>query len=143
YTLSLFLQDQDSGKSGTISFTGEFNGMLTADSSNITNTFVGPTTQTLVLGDHLYTVSIGPYSAPGPTGVVNVGGIGARADVKVSTIFHTPEPSSCLLALVGTACLAFVRPRGLRRGQRSEVRDQRSEVRSQKSEVRSRGFADL
>jgi len=109
YTLSLFLQDQDSGKSGTVSFTGEFNGTLTAGSSNITNTFVGPTTQTLVLGDHLYTVAIGPYAAPGPTGVLNVGGIGARADVKVSTIFHTPEPNSCLLALLGIAGVAFVR----------------------------------
>src|SRR5262249_26863637 len=75
YTLSLFLQDKDSGKSGTIAFTGEFNGTLTAHSSNITNTFAGPATQTLELGDHLYTVTIGPYSAPGPTGVVNVGGI--------------------------------------------------------------------
>src|SRR4029079_13391393 len=42
YTLSLFLQDQDSGKSGTIAFTGAFNGTLTADNSNVTNTFVGP-----------------------------------------------------------------------------------------------------
>jgi hypothetical protein len=119
YTLSLFLQDQDSGKSGTVAFTGAFNGMLTSESSNITNTFVGPTTQTLVLGDHLYTVSIGPYAAPGPTGVLNVGGIGARADVKVSSIFHTPEPSSCLLALLGTAGLAFVRPRGQRSARRA------------------------
>ncbi|HEY7310164.1 MAG TPA: hypothetical protein VH643_12450 [Gemmataceae bacterium] len=111
YTLSLSLQDQASGKSGTLAFTGEFNGTLTANSSNIKNTFTGATTQTLTLGDHLYTVTIGPYAAPGPTGAVNSGSIAARAEVTVSTIFHTPEPNSCVLALLGGACAALVRPR--------------------------------
>ena len=112
YTLSLFLQDQDSGKSGTLSFTGEFNGTLTADSSNIANTFVGAMTQTLQLGDHLYTVTIGPYGPPGPTGASNSGSIAGRAEVTVSTIFQLPEPSSVLLAFLGASCsLAFVRRR--------------------------------
>jgi hypothetical protein len=117
YTLSLFLQDQDSQKSGTVTFTGEFNGTLTAESSNIKNTFVGQTTQTLVLGDHLYTVTIGPYTPPGPTGALNVGSIAARAEVSVSTIFHLPEPSSGALALfavcgwlIGRRRRWFIRP---------------------------------
>lgn len=109
YKLGLFLKDQASGQSGTISFTGEFNGTLTADSSNIKNTFVGPTTQTLTLGNHLYTVSIGPYGPPGPTGAVNSGSIAARAEVTVSTIFQTPEPTSGFLALVGGAFVPLVR----------------------------------
>ncbi|MHB1422950.1 MAG: hypothetical protein ACYC3I_07110 [Gemmataceae bacterium] len=112
YTLSLFLQDQDSGKSGTVAFTGAFNGTLTAESSNISNTFLGSTTKSLALGDHLYTVAIGPYSAPGPTGAVNSGSIAARAEVTVSTILHLPEPSSVVLALLGAGCgLACVRRR--------------------------------
>jgi hypothetical protein len=112
YTLSLFLQDQDSGKSATISFTGEFNGTLTADSTKITNTFVGATTQSLVLGNNVYTVTIGPYTSPGPTGAVNSGSIAARADVKVSPVIASPEPSTGLLALLGAGCgLAFVRQR--------------------------------
>ncbi|MGH7222310.1 MAG: hypothetical protein ACRELF_03715 [Gemmataceae bacterium] len=112
YALNLYLQDQDSGKSGTLSFTGEFNGMLTGDSSNLANTFVGQTTQSLVLGDHLYTVTIGPYAPPGPTGAVNSGSISARAEVTVSTIFQLPEPSSGMLAILGASCgLAFVRRR--------------------------------
>jgi hypothetical protein len=112
YTLSLYLQDTASGKSGTLSFTGEFNGTLTADNSNITNTFLGQTMQSITLGDNLYTVTIGPYSAPGPTGAVNSGSIAARAQVQVSTIFHLPEPSSCLLAVMGAAgSLALVRLR--------------------------------
>jgi hypothetical protein len=102
YTLSLFLQDQDSKKSGTLAFNGQFNGTLTADSSNITNTFTGDTTQKLVLGDHLYTVTIGPYSAPGPPGAVNSGSIAARAEVTVS-LLSLPEPSSFVLAFVGAA----------------------------------------
>lgn len=111
YTLKLFLQDQTSGKSGTIAFTGEFNGTLTANSSNIKNTFTGPATQTLTLGNHLFTVTIGPYGAPGPTGAINSGSIAARAEVTVSTIFQTPEPTSGVLALLGSVCVAFVRPR--------------------------------
>lgn len=111
YTLSLSLQDQASGKSGTVAFTGEFNGTLTAESSNIKNTFLGATTQTLTLGNHLYTVTIGPYAPPGPTGVVNSGSIAARAEVTVSTIIQTPEPNSCVLALLGGVCAMLVRPR--------------------------------
>lgn len=111
YSLTLFLMDQDSQKGGTISFNGEFNGTLTADSSNLTNTFVGPTTQTLQLGDHLFTVKIGPFSAPGPTGAVNSGSIAATAQVTVSTIFNLPEPSGFVLALVGISCWTLTRRR--------------------------------
>jgi hypothetical protein len=115
YTLNLTLQDQASGHSGTLAFTGEFNGTLTANSSNVSNTFTGPTTQTLTLGNHLYTVTIGPYAAPGPTGAVNSGSIAARAEVTVSTIFHTPEPNSCVLALLGGVCATLVRCRRRRK----------------------------
>ncbi len=108
YTLGLYLQDQDSHQSGTVSFTGEFNGTLTANSSNIANTFTGQTTRTLTLGDHLYTVTIGPYTAPGPTGAVNSGSIAARAEVTISTIFHLPEPSSFVLAVLGMSGLMMV-----------------------------------
>jgi hypothetical protein len=113
YTLTLYLQDKDSGKSGTLSFTGEFNGALTADSTNLTNTFTGATTQSLVLGNNVYTVTIGPYTSPGPTGAVNSGSIAARAEVKVSPVIASPEPSSGLLAMLGVVgCgLALVRRR--------------------------------
>jgi hypothetical protein len=103
YTLSLSLGDQASGASGTVTFTGEFNGTLTSTNSNIANTFLGATTQTLVLGDHLYTVTMNSYTPPGPTGAENSGSIAARAEVTVSTIMHLPEPSSIVLALVGAA----------------------------------------
>jgi hypothetical protein len=101
YSLDLFLQDKASGQSGTLAFTGEFNGTITAKSTLITNTFTGQTTQTLVLGDHLFTVTIGPYSAAGPPGAVNAGSIAARAEITVSSIFHLPEPSAFVLASLG------------------------------------------
>ena len=111
YALNLFLQDKVSGISRTLTFDGEFSGTLTADNSNITNTFTGKTTQTLVLGDHLFTVTIGPYSAPGPTGAVNTGSIAARAEVAVSTICHLPEPSAFMLASLGGCGLLAARRR--------------------------------
>lgn len=107
YALNLYLQDKDSGASGTLAFNGEFNGTLTANNSNISNTFTGKATQSIVLGDHLFAVTIGPYSAPGPTGAVNAGSIAARAQVTVSTIFHLPEPSAFVLASLG-GCAVFV-----------------------------------
>src|SRR4051794_11074935 len=79
YTLSLFLQDVDSGLSGTVTFTGQFDGSISALNSNLKNTFTGQTTQTLVLGNHKYTASVGPYSPPGPTNSSNAGSIGAHA----------------------------------------------------------------
>jgi hypothetical protein len=111
YQLSLFLQDQTSGKSGTLTFTGEFNGTLTANSTILTNTFVGPATQTLTLGDNLYTVTIGSYAAPGPTGEVNSGSIAAQAQVTVSSIFQLPEPNSSVLAFFGVWGLLMMRRR--------------------------------
>jgi hypothetical protein len=113
YTLSLYLQDTASGKSGTVSFTGEFNGTLTASSTNLTNSFLGAMTQAIVLGNNQYTVTIGPFTAPGPTGASNSGSIAARAEVKVSPVISSPEPSSCLLAMLGVCggLAAFVRRR--------------------------------
>lgn len=102
YTLSLYLKDSASGNSGTVSFVGIFNGTLTASSSNITNTFVGPATQSLVLGGNLYTVTIGAYVPPGPTGALNAGSISAHATITVQSIVQSvPEPTT--LALAGIA----------------------------------------
>src|SRR5262249_37343370 len=66
YTLMLTLNDQGSGASGSLVFTGELSGTATAGSANITNTFTGIGVQSVQLGDNLYTVTIGPFTAPGP-----------------------------------------------------------------------------
>jgi hypothetical protein len=111
YTLGLTLTDQASGVSGNLNFTGELNGTLTATSSLITNTFTGLTTQSLVLGDNLYTVTVDSYTAPGPPGSANAGSIGAVATVS---IFHLPEPSTLVLSGLGACFLALAARR--RRG---------------------------
>jgi hypothetical protein len=117
YTLQLTLTDSASGQTGTATFTGIFNGTLTANSSNITNTFTGSTTVVLDLGTNQYTVNLTAYTPPGPTGSVNAGAIGAHATVVVEPIGPvslTPEPSAALLAACGLP-LALLQYRRSRR----------------------------
>ena len=86
---------------GTAVFHGVFNGTLTADSSNIANTFVGPTKAVLDLGSNEYVIDLTAFTPPGPTGSVNAGAIGAHATVTVEPIHpvaDSPEPSTLLLA---------------------------------------------
>jgi hypothetical protein len=109
YALSLSLKDLASSAGATLTFTGLFNGTATATSANITNTFTGPTTQSVVLGSNLYTVTIGPYVAPGPTGALNSGGISGHARVTVESVTQaslTPEPGTLLLACLALPLLA-------------------------------------
>jgi hypothetical protein len=113
YSLNLTIQDTASGKSHTFTFNGQLNGSLTATTSNLANTFVGPTTLQWTLGNHLYTVAIGPYVPPGAPGTSNAGSISARALVTVQTL---PEPSSLLMAALGGGLL------GLRRWRRRQGR---------------------
>jgi hypothetical protein len=120
YTESLTLTDDASHQSGTLAFTGLFNGTLTPTQANITNTFTGKTTQTLLLGGHLYTVHLDQYIPPTPATAGSFG-----ADITVTTNsgtggggngggsgsggggsggdHHAPEPSSMILAGIGLA----------------------------------------
>src|SRR5439155_4948853 len=79
---------------------GQFDGTLSELSANITNTFTGQTTQSVRLGNNLYTATIGPYAPPGPTNSTNAGTISAFAQVVVQPIViqDVPEPSSLFLA---------------------------------------------
>jgi hypothetical protein len=110
YTLSLTLQDVASGLIGTLTFTGQFDGTLSSLSSNINNTFTGQMTQTLRLGNDLYTATIGPYAPPGPTNSSNSGTISAYAQVSVQPIIiqDVPEPSALLLAGWAAPLAGFV-----------------------------------
>jgi hypothetical protein len=66
---------------------GELSGKAWNDGAKIWNKFIGPTTETILLGDDLYTVTIGPYLPPGH-GRDNAGGIGAT--IRVAAV--APEP---------------------------------------------------
>ena len=103
YTLTLTLTDGVSGDVGSLAFTGEFSGKVTTDSSNVSILFTGHNTQSLTLGQNLYTVTMDAYAPPGPPGSSNVGSIGAHATVTVQSLSpppSLPEPSSILLAVM-------------------------------------------
>jgi hypothetical protein len=95
YGLALTILDDASGKSGTMTFSGAFSGSLTKKSAIIMNSFTGPQTQSITLGNHLYTVQIGPFAPPGPPTANIAGSISALANVSVKDV---PEPSTFVLS---------------------------------------------
>jgi hypothetical protein len=103
YTLTLTLTDVASGKSGVLTWNGKLTGTFSASSSNIANAFLSPLTQFLSLGNNTYTVTIGPYSPPGPPTASNSGSIAAHVEVSTSVVTKTPEPTSMLLCLLGAS----------------------------------------
>jgi hypothetical protein len=115
YSLTLFLLDLDSGMSGTLTFTGQLDGELGATFSRMTNTFIGPPSQSLVLGQNRYTASSLTFSPPGIPGAANAGSVSAHATVVVEQV---PEPSSFALYALGSFALGVAR-RLLRRRRRA------------------------
>jgi hypothetical protein len=95
YALTLSLTDGPSQASGQLTFAGHLDGTLTATNAAIKNTFDGPTTQTLKLGNDTFTVSIGPYTAPGAPNASLTGGISAFVTVNGAPI-PVPEPPTPL-----------------------------------------------
>ncbi|HEY7154824.1 MAG TPA: PEP-CTERM sorting domain-containing protein [Gemmataceae bacterium] len=74
---------------------------------NLTNTFLGSTTQTLTLGGNLYTVTIGPFVEPTSD---EKGSISASITVQPTTAINSaPEPSSLMLACLGLPSLGLAR----------------------------------
>lgn len=109
YALHLTLVDGQTGDQGTLNFAGQLSGTLTANSSNITNKFLGQTTQSVVLGATEFTVTVAFYNPPGPTGAQNSGSISAQAMVKATPIVVAtlPEPGGLALAALGAAGLGL------------------------------------
>jgi hypothetical protein len=124
YSLSLMLHDDDVSDSGSLTFRGNLSGWIdTDDSAHFTNTFLGPTTQSLILGTlpgrprRLYTVTIGPFVSPS---LFDPGSISAAIDVQPGpAVEPTPEPSSRILACLGLPSLGlagWLRRRHRRKG---------------------------
>jgi hypothetical protein len=115
YALLFRLTDTTSGQSGNLTFNGQFDGTLSTTSAQIGNTFLSPGTQTLVLGQHTYTVALNSYVAPGLPSATVFGSIGAHVSIDGVTspppppptpsgggtgvgVSDAPEPSTLLLA---------------------------------------------
>jgi hypothetical protein len=82
YTLTLTLTDAASRASGMLSFHGQLSGSFSKVSANLTNAFLAPTTQTVILGGNTYTVTWGVFTPPGPPGSsFNQGELSAHIDV--------------------------------------------------------------
>jgi hypothetical protein len=127
YSLTVDLTDLNSGKSGSLTFTGEFNGTLSTTGINLKNTFLSPLTQDVVLGQHDYTVSLNSYVGPGLPSATTFGSIGTHVSITDATtspgsnpgggngggVQAVPEPATILLAgLALPAGLVWWRVRG-------------------------------
>jgi hypothetical protein len=114
YSLILTLTDPASKQSGKLIFTGELNGTVTANSADITNTWLSQTTQTLTLGHNTFTVSMNPFSPPGPPSATNAGGVSTHVTVSPDGGGgggggppHAPEPSTLALSGLGLSFLGL------------------------------------
>jgi len=118
FSLKLRLTDSTSGQAGDLTFSGSLVGTLTATESQLVSTFTDPLTQSLTLGNHLYSVTIDPtlINLPNP-GSSAPALIDARVSVANTTVAKTPEPSS--LVLGATAVLGLAARRALARRRRA------------------------
>ena len=126
YSLPLRLTDVASGQSGTLTFTAVLNGTVSVGNAKIGNPFTSDTTQSIVLGNNLYTATIGPFVPPGPPGWLLGGNISGHVTVEpLANVQATaaplapasvPEPSGLVLAGLGLAagCAVRKRPRARR-----------------------------
>jgi hypothetical protein len=106
YTLSLYLYDTASGQGGTLNFTGFFDGTVSSQNSELSNTFTGNLVQTLRLGDHLFTARVDSYTPPGIPGASNSGSIGGHVSITIQTL---PEPGTLALSGLGMILLGVAR----------------------------------
>jgi hypothetical protein len=117
YSLTLHLTDFASQVTAALNFSGILSGSMSATTAQIANTFTGQTTQSVLLGGNLYTVSLSSFTPPGPPDAAVAGTIAARIDVQAhdepapepvpdpDPVAETPEPSTLLLAGLGLSVL--------------------------------------
>jgi hypothetical protein len=108
FTASTTIVDGLNGLSATVSFSGVFNGKVSANSSDLAFTLTTPKSVTVTLGNDTYTVSFIRYSPPGPPSAQNTGSMSAHVSVSSPTSPSSPEPSSALLACLGGSFVGLV-----------------------------------
>ncbi len=108
YSLTINLKDISSSATGSLTFTGKLSGSFSQLSSNVSNTFTGPTVQSILLGYTTFVVTMSSYTPPGPPDQLNFGSIGALVEVSsLKPAERTPEPSTLALAGLGAGIAGF------------------------------------
>ncbi len=116
YSLTVDLVDSATHATGSLTFNGQLQGTISQYNANVTNTFLSPATQTITLGDTVFTVTMDSYTPPGPPSQGNLGSIGAYIQVAPKVhITSTPEPGSITLASLGVALAGLGAWRGRRK----------------------------
>jgi hypothetical protein len=101
FSLTIVIHDPQNGKSGSLTFNGSLNGTLWHHGADLTVTMSSPLTQTLHLNHQLYQVTlIPPDQIHGPGHLAGT----FFASIKIS---HNPEPSTLVLAALGTPALGL------------------------------------
>jgi hypothetical protein len=105
-SFSLQLQDVASKATDTLTFSGNFSGIISGNYANVQFASTSPLSETVTLGGNKYTVTLGNYTPPGPPGAHNSGSLNAFVTVTPGSggghTSGTPEPAGLTLA-----CLAF------------------------------------
>lgn len=118
YSMKVTLTDLQSSQSGSLTFAGQFQGKFSEFNSSTTNSYGMPTTQSLVLGNSQFKVTMASYTPPGPPSQGNLGAMGAF--VEVTSLGNpnpqgVPEPSTMALAGIGVGLAGVLAWRRRRR----------------------------
>jgi hypothetical protein len=117
-SFALKLTDMPSKATATVTFSGFFSGTITGNNSNIQLKITARKTKTVTLGGNTYSVAIGDYTPPGPTGASNAGSLNAFVTVTAGNggggVSGVPEPSAALLAGLALPCLGWFQWRARR-----------------------------
>jgi hypothetical protein len=107
FTASLTIVDKLNGLSGSASFSGVFNGTVSAASAQLEFKLTSAQNVNLQLGKDTFAITFGRYSPPGPPSAQNTGSIASFVKVTDPPPQHAPEPSAALLACLGSSALGL------------------------------------